>query len=563
MKTIIILATYLCLINALRNQDQKVKTKVYAEADATFNKAMGVTAVQEANIGATTTKFSKTCADYISAKIGTTENAFEAWTAQKDKCDKHFLQAMVVFAIGAIDSDGQIIIKALRGELAFAIESLYLPISRVAYHNAVHAADLLEKYLYFFEFKNGDKTFREFTELKVHEYLAGALGAAGHDAGHPGDNNALDRIFITKSGTDYNGILENYSCDLTLATLLSTEENINKYPKYFFNLEQLLARKRKRNNVILSSVIHSKTKATDIKDEIIKNAKHGYDIVKNSKKQIYFVDDFLNSEVFEAFLGIARESIYTTNMNPFDTKTNAHFDKMHKENKNLHFEGDFLVYSSLANYLGDILITDADYKEYIPGGMTESTVEVKGMKNLNGQTSVVQAKWWLIGHVVHLSDLGNAYSGLKYYLPWYKFLMLEWAPLSCKKGHGVFIPYSFDQTFFQVGMVFNRVKHFNDMFQNWGWQSIVTSGMGSIDSGIKVIYEDATKEELEKNKFAKGPVKTRGGLSDTFDEIKASYSEVSKNDICELAPNSYFSEYEPTSHGKKIKVSKRSNLNNS
>lgn len=83
----------------------------------------------------------------IAGKIET--NVFDAWHLQEITCNQSLLKALALFAIAAIDPEGKIIVKSMRGKLAFGITELYNPVWSVSYHNSVHAADLIQKDLFF------------------------------------------------------------------------------------------------------------------------------------------------------------------------------------------------------------------------------------------------------------------------------------------------------------------------------------------------------------------------------------------------------------------------------
>lgn len=239
------------------------------------------------------------------------KNSWNAWEAQRS-CKNKLLQALVIFACAAIDPQGKIISEDKRTSLGKAIMDLYNPIWSVPYHNAVHASDLVQKDIFFMEYRRkfengGEIHLRDYLEISPLEYLALIIGGAGHDSGHSGDSNQLAREYGTFVGQHYNGILELYSCDLMMGLLIGESKLKNHEDLIFHNLFD--------ENLKIDD-LSSSDKKPFIK-EIGKKAVWGVNILREKYKE-GFLEESLKEEDIKKFLGIIRHTIYSTIVNPFD-----------------------------------------------------------------------------------------------------------------------------------------------------------------------------------------------------------------------------------------------------
>lgn len=106
------------------------------------------------------------------------------------------------------------------------------------------------------------------------------------------------------------------------------------------------------------------------------------------------------------------------------------------------------------------------------------------MKNLPSSVTE-RSKWYLLGIIGHLSDIGNGFYGLENLKPWYKMLMWEWAMFDCylksedpTKG----IPgFAGKQNFFQLKMVYPVIQIMSEWLPGFGYDPIANSVMYGLD----------------------------------------------------------------------------------
>lgn len=107
--------------------------------------------------------------------------------------------------------------KSMKGFLS-SLEVRYR--SSNPYHNATHAADVLNSMAYFLSLKKCLQIFRPL------EQLAAFVAAAGHDVGHDGRSNRFHALAGTPIAQLFNdqSPLENLHCTITFACLRSKED---------------------------------------------------------------------------------------------------------------------------------------------------------------------------------------------------------------------------------------------------------------------------------------------------------------------------------------------------
>jgi len=122
-----------------------------------------------------------------------------------------------------------------------AIEDRYLPETSNPYHNNIHAADVLQTTHSFLEmgsqyqlFDGGASPPTSAFTLQMFSLL---VGAAIHDVGHPGYNNAFQSKTLSQIALTYNdnSILENYHTSLAFQMVLG-ENAINSEWNIFKNM---------------------------------------------------------------------------------------------------------------------------------------------------------------------------------------------------------------------------------------------------------------------------------------------------------------------------------------
>jgi len=92
------------------------------------------------------------------------------------------------------------------------------------YHNAIHAADVVQFFYYLLHSCKAKELFNITTDI----YFAIIISAAGHDVDHPGHNNWYELKSQSILATIYNdqSILENHHCATTFRVMKEKDSDI-------------------------------------------------------------------------------------------------------------------------------------------------------------------------------------------------------------------------------------------------------------------------------------------------------------------------------------------------
>ena len=538
------------------------------------------------------------CAEAIGAKLNSaTENGYSAWVVH-GKCNNHLLQATVVFFLAALDGNEEVVDSKDRAALGLALEELYLQPTEVPYHNAVHGADLTEKIMYFMNYEKGGVLFGKYIGLTKLEYIAACFAGAGHDAGHDGSNNALAREVKSFVGTTYNGILELFSADLTISLLLGKENsNSAVYEKFLFQrlfdheepAVQEVRRRASFKSVKSKKSRKSKAKRRTAAHPEVETAYNDRQlkVIANLKKHEAGFLKLSDAAQIQTLLGIIRQGIYSTIMSPLDNRfSQIQVPKGHFDDSTSSFD-----YDKFTTLFGKAFLKNINYYEasFVPPGFgskfTETTIadfgdkakdddfkdfkfsypkggapaEIKGMANLEGQATEDQAKWFLIGQIVHLSDIGNAFYGFTFYKPWWEKLMMEWATIDCYKGF--FPPYGPNVKGFQFFVVYFRAVHMNAIIPGWGFSGIVKDDMGHLMDHVPATTKEKVNEKNELIKpfetDVKGPYDAAKGSGAKCPVTTASLSKFNARGSAGGAGSEATGSHQSNGHSKRVSQRKK------
>ena len=374
------------------------------------------------------------CLDLFKDTIGTQNN--DAWKLYYSaECGKQYPQYLYTAAFQGVDQAN----KYLDNIPLFAevISKLYLPVSDVPYHNAVHGADLAQRLIYYLT--NNEEQFAKALNLKNYEMLAMLISASAHDIGHPGNNNYYENLdstcfmkkyydamevpykvstgngnFTTIIKLKEGALLEGWTADMIIAVLVGSQ-NIQKFQEYFstgFSLDWFASYCGGSNPNFYAV---NKNKMLAAFNNIMKDNKNGF--LKRFDDGTFV----LGEKVFD-FLRIVRGGILQTDMNHHDV---------------------FLYYQSVFSqpFVNNGTLYDKFYKHMFSTNQTKNFFSVwKNFSELPVQAenpheyqivkNVVERDY-LLYMLVHSADIGTMNYDKASYLKWTSKLSTEWALYYC------------------------------------------------------------------------------------------------------------------------------------